>query len=62
RIGRDEAVRTLKRDTRRFAKRQMTWFRADLQIVWSRPDRISEITRLAREYLLRTPPDSSGTP
>jgi len=47
-------VRTLKRDTRRFAKRQMTWFRADSQIVWSRPDRISEIGRLARGYLLNT--------
>jgi tRNA dimethylallyltransferase len=62
RIGRDEAVRTLKLDTRRFAKRQMTWFRADSQIVWSRPDRISEIGRLARGYLLRPTPDSSGLP
>jgi tRNA dimethylallyltransferase len=57
RIDRDEAVRTLKRDTRRFAKRQMTWFRADAQIVWIRPDRISEIGRLARGYLLRPIPD-----
>jgi tRNA dimethylallyltransferase len=29
-----EAVRRLKRDTRRFAKRQMTWFRADARIEW----------------------------
>jgi tRNA dimethylallyltransferase len=62
RIGRDEAVRTLKRDTRRFAKRQVTWFRADSQIVWSRPDRISEIGRLARGYLLRPAPDPSESP
>jgi tRNA dimethylallyltransferase len=62
RIGRDEAVRTLKRDTRRFAKRQMTWFRADPQIVWSRPDRISEIGRLARGYLLRPTLDPSESP
>jgi tRNA dimethylallyltransferase len=47
-------VRTLKRDTRRFAKRQMTWFRADSQIVWSRPDRISDIGQLARGYLLKS--------
>ena len=59
RIGRDEAVRTLKRDTRRFAKRQMTWFRADPQIVWIRLDRMSEISRLARGYLLRPTPDPS---
>jgi tRNA dimethylallyltransferase len=36
----DEAVRTLKRDTRRFAKRQLTWFRADKEIVWSAPENI----------------------
>jgi tRNA dimethylallyltransferase len=35
-----EAVRTLKRDTRRFAKRQLTWFRADKEIVWSAPENI----------------------
>jgi tRNA dimethylallyltransferase len=36
----EEAVRTLKRDTRRFAKRQLTWFRADKEIVWSAPENI----------------------
>jgi tRNA dimethylallyltransferase len=30
----EEAVRRLKRDTRRFAKRQMTWFRKEPGIVW----------------------------
>ena len=30
----EEAVSRLKRDTRRFAKRQMTWFRADPRIEW----------------------------
>lgn len=29
-----EAVRRLKRDTRRFAKRQLTWFRAEPEIRW----------------------------
>jgi tRNA dimethylallyltransferase len=32
--SRDEAVGRLKRDTRRFAKRQLTWFRADSRIEW----------------------------
>ncbi len=32
--GLPEAVRLLKRDTRRFAKRQMTWFRKDDRITW----------------------------
>jgi tRNA dimethylallyltransferase len=30
----DEAVRRLKRDTRHFAKRQMTWFRKESDIEW----------------------------
>ena len=33
-ISLDEAVSRLKRDTRRFAKRQITWFRADPRIEW----------------------------
>jgi tRNA dimethylallyltransferase len=34
----EEAVRTLKRDTRRFAKRQFTWFKADHEIHWTSPE------------------------
>ncbi len=30
----DEAVETIKRNTRRYAKRQLTWFRADPRIKW----------------------------
>lgn len=30
----DEAVRLLKRDTKRYAKRQFTWFRKEVGIVW----------------------------
>lgn len=30
----DEAVRRLKRETRRYAKRQLTWFRRDESITW----------------------------
>ncbi len=30
----DEAARLIKRDTRRYAKRQMTWFNADKEIYW----------------------------
>ena len=38
----DEAVRTLKRDTRHYAKRQMTWFKADPEIVWLGLDGMDE--------------------
>lgn len=30
----EEAVRILKRDTRHFAKRQLTWFRREQEVVW----------------------------
>lgn len=34
----DEAIRQLQRDTRRYAKRQLTWFRADPEMIWMKPD------------------------
>jgi tRNA dimethylallyltransferase len=34
-----EALELMKRDTRRFAKRQLTWFRADREIRWFHPER-----------------------
>jgi len=30
----DEAVRQMKRDTRHYAKRQWTWFKADQEVCW----------------------------
>jgi tRNA dimethylallyltransferase len=33
-IGWDEAIRQIKRDTRHYAKRQWTWFRADPEVSW----------------------------
>jgi len=38
-----EAIRLLKRNSRRYAKRQMTWFRRDREIVWVNPANIDEI-------------------
>ena len=46
-----EAVRTLKRDHRRYAKRQLTWFRADPQVQWLQPDQSTEAAALIREFL-----------
>ncbi|MDP7113279.1 MAG: tRNA (adenosine(37)-N6)-dimethylallyltransferase MiaA [Myxococcota bacterium] len=33
----EEAIRRIQRDTRRFAKRQLTWFRKDRDVNWYRP-------------------------
>lgn len=38
RTTRDEAVELIKRNSRRYAKRQLTWFRRDPAIRWFRPD------------------------
>ncbi|MBP3317561.1 MAG: tRNA (adenosine(37)-N6)-dimethylallyltransferase MiaA [Alistipes sp.] len=37
-ITRDEAIELIKRNSRRYAKRQMTWFRRDEQIAWFNPN------------------------
>ncbi|MCC8029962.1 MAG: tRNA (adenosine(37)-N6)-dimethylallyltransferase MiaA [Lachnospiraceae bacterium] len=38
-ISYEEAVRILKRDTRHFAKRQLTWFRRERDVIWiNKPD------------------------
>jgi len=33
-VEQGEAIRQIKRDTRRYAKRQWTWFRADPEVLW----------------------------
>jgi tRNA dimethylallyltransferase len=47
----DEAVRTLKRDHRRYAKRQMTWFGADNLVLWLQPDQFSEAVTLVENFI-----------
>ena len=51
RLSWSECVRTLKRDTRRYAKRQLTWFGADPEIIWKAPDQISAIIALVKDFL-----------
>jgi tRNA dimethylallyltransferase len=47
----DDALALMKRDTRRLAKQQLTWFRADHEIQWFHPDDTKQI-RLAVETFL----------
>ena len=37
----EEAVRLIKRDTRHFAKRQLTWFRREKEVLWVDTDRFA---------------------
>lgn len=48
---REEAVRLLKRNSRHYAKRQLSWFRRDAEIKWFHPDAISDITDYTKEQL-----------
>jgi tRNA dimethylallyltransferase len=47
----DEMVRTLKRDTRRYAKRQLTWFGADPQVIWMELQEIDGIRKKVNAFL-----------
>ena len=42
-ISLDKAIENIKRNTRRFAKRQLTWFKKDQSIRWFKPDQEKEI-------------------
>jgi tRNA dimethylallyltransferase len=42
-ISIEEAISSIKQNTRRFAKRQLTWFRRDEEISWFEPDHIEDI-------------------
>lgn len=46
RITRDEAVELIKRNSRRYAKRQLTWFRRDTEIHWFAPEDLEGIFRM----------------
>jgi len=48
---REEAVRLLKRNSRRYAKRQLTWFRKDEEIKWYQPNESERIIRLIADSL-----------
>ena len=51
RLTLEECVRTLKRDHRRYAKRQLTWFGADDEIIWKQPGQVQDIKILVNEFL-----------
>jgi tRNA dimethylallyltransferase len=42
-ISHDKAIELIKRNSRRFAKRQLTWWGKDKDIRWFKPDQLNEI-------------------
>ncbi|MBW1948595.1 MAG: tRNA (adenosine(37)-N6)-dimethylallyltransferase MiaA [Deltaproteobacteria bacterium] len=50
----DETLRLLKRDTRRYAKRQLTWFRSDPQVHWTNPAELDQLVEKIKAFALET--------
>lgn len=51
-LSRAEAVSRIQRETRRFAKRQLTWLRHDPENIWVKlPDGATDIRRHAKKFL-----------
>lgn len=46
----EEAIRLLKRNSRRYAKRQMTWFRRDEGITWFHPNQTKEVIEYVKNF------------
>ena len=46
-----ECVRTMKRDHRRYAKRQLTWFGADSEIIWRAPGQVEALKLLIENFM-----------
>jgi tRNA dimethylallyltransferase len=53
-VGWDETVRLFKRDTRRYAKRQLTWFRGDPEIHWLQPGEMALMEKEIDAFLTGT--------
>jgi tRNA dimethylallyltransferase len=51
RITLQEAIQRIKQNTRRYAKRQITWFSRDREITWFHPDEEDKILRFVKEHL-----------
>lgn len=49
----DEAVRIIKRDTRHFAKRQLTWFKREKDVVWADKSVIGQSEDTIMEYMMK---------
>ena len=42
-ISREKAIELIKRNSRRYARKQLTWFRKDDQMNWFEPEKTKEI-------------------
>lgn len=50
-IPREEAIRQIQSNTRRYMRKQLTWFKKDEDITWFHPDNIEEIINYIDKYV-----------
>jgi tRNA dimethylallyltransferase len=50
-ITREKAIELIKRNSRRYARKQITWFRKDENVVWFEPNQTKEIIRFIETQL-----------
>jgi tRNA dimethylallyltransferase len=55
----EELIRLLKRNSRRYAKRQLTWFRRDPLIRWFHPNEEREIFDFIQDQIALNPPKNA---
>ncbi len=51
--SRDKAIELIKRNSRRYARKQITWFRRDEEFTWFRPDQVSEVIDFIRNKIAK---------
>ncbi|TDO22004.1 tRNA (adenosine(37)-N6)-dimethylallyltransferase MiaA [Pedobacter duraquae] len=56
-ISLEDAINSIKQNTRRFAKRQLTWFRKDSEMMWYHPSQISTLIADLDVMLVRPKPE-----
>ncbi|MFA5330129.1 MAG: tRNA (adenosine(37)-N6)-dimethylallyltransferase MiaA [Prolixibacteraceae bacterium] len=48
----NEAVEQIKGNSRKYARKQLTWFRRDTEIKWFEPDQVTEIIEYTDQFLI----------
>lgn len=50
-ISRDEAIRRIQSNSRRYMRKQLTWFKRDTDIEWFHPDNVKEIINYIDKHI-----------
>jgi tRNA dimethylallyltransferase len=56
---REDTLRLLKRNSRRYAKRQLTWFRKDASLVWFEPSQLEAVMGYVADQMALNPPKTA---